>query len=111
MAQVSIPHRYAENGCNESRGIEAPGFQFLIGTLRTHPPRAEGEAAALVSIPHRYAENIALALKLSVKDGEFQFLIGTLRTRRDVARQIQEHSFQFLIGTLRTSIWRLGVLG
>jgi len=81
VPEVSIPHRYAENG-------GSPLFK---------------KDKTLVSIPHRYAENLMMTIYLPVLL-QFQFLIGTLKTCFTPIAAMIWVMFQFLIGTLKTGL-------
>ena len=80
--EVSIPHRYDQNLAFHSEQIVGlPGFQFLIGTIKTDLSTNEQMHHGFVSIPHRYDQNLTTQLSGDVELYKFQFLIGTIKTR------------------------------
>jgi len=103
--EVSIPHRYAENGIVAGEKVRREGgFQFLIGTLKTLTKYILPPIDVRVSIPHRYAENY-LFLKAPVKRC---FVSIPHRYAENIMRNWGRISegwlFQFLIGTLKTAV-------
>jgi len=83
---VSIPHRQAKNGllalCYKNW---FPGFQFLIGRLKT--------------TLKAYTTSFWML---------FQFLIGRLKTQKATLEIVLNWQFQFLIGRLKTPLRRTG---